>query len=187
MKTVLVICSNDDENPRKDSYDFPRQASEILGNSWKTEWHVTFLSPAVNQSQRHIKGFFPKDAPRLKFNLIWFCGCDGLYSENNAILVTDAIKVRLRKGGMVLFTDIHGDILHKYNIELKNGWKLDVRAYNDAAMKHKKEMKEWLDEDDFAKQFYTKALQNYRETCKLVKLFLTQFKRNKLGFYEIIE
>jgi hypothetical protein len=188
MPRALVICSNDVKNGgmRSDSRDFPMQVSSILGDNWKREWQVTFLSPKCRKSKTHIRGFFPQDAPRERYDMLWFCGCDGIYFIDTPILDTVEVKKRLTKGGVVLFTDARGSFPHKYNVKIDDGWLLDLRAYinfEDAQKKYwKQAWMEDVDDEETEEQFYA-SVNRWKQTRRLVQHFMKYFKRNRRGMY----
>lgn len=171
---------------KTDSSDFIKQVSDLMGPDWKRDCKFHFISPKVRKSKTHTKGFFPVDAPKKRFDVLWFCGCDALYFKDDefVILDTDEMKKRLHKHGAIVFTDARGEFEHKYNKELEHGggWVLDVRAY----IKHAKEQKTYWknameeDEDDeFTKEAFDDASDHLAMTNKLVKTFLRSFKRTR--------
>jgi hypothetical protein len=199
VKSVLVICSNDSTGGmRTDSDDFQNQVFDIMGRDWKKEYTFHFVSPKVKRSNKtHTRGFFPEDAPRKKFDILWFCGCDGVYfysmedenRDERVILDTDEIKKRLHPHGLVFFTDSRGVLEHDHNIELRNGggWVLDVRAYVEQAKEDKTYWEEAMieDEDDaYTENSYLEAKHRFRVIRALKIYFLQNFKRTHNGAYK---
>lgn len=205
LKRVLVMCSTDacyrkHIHPGRcashDSRDFPVQVSSILGANWKKEWEVTFLSPKCRKSKFHIRGFFPEDAPREKFDMLWFCGCDGVIFPGAApILQSNEIKKRLTRNGTVIFTDMRGVFPHERNILIENvkrsSWLLDLRAYIDDAKRNKQFWKKAMVEDvntqefEFTKEVFDKVVEHLKKTTQLVADFMKHFKRTRQGTYKL--
>ena len=178
---ALVICSH--ESTSGDNQDFPKQ-KQIL-NVFGT-WEFTFISPKAPNRDNYIKGYFPADVPKgEKYDLIWFCGCNGIYADWK-ILDVNATLRHLKKNGAVLFTEApRKDFPHGLNISLgrHKGSILDIRAYeNNLAMETQESMILYEHNKDPNEleilQYFNRLL---GETIKIREKFLNKFRRVHLG------
>lgn len=184
----LVICSHESLS-EKDSKDFPQQKEmlNVLGR-----WEFTFVSPKAPMRSNYIKGYFPADVPkRAQYDLIWFCGCNGIYADWKIVDVNATLR-HLKENGAVVFTEgPRIDFPHRLNIPLgdEKGHILDIRAYeNDLARETEESMilyEEHEDPDELETlQYFHRQL---GETIKIREKFLKKFRRvhrGKLkGFY----
>lgn len=190
-KEVLVVCSNDDASKslRHHNQGFLNQYKHIIGEDYNYYWNVTFLSPKLKPSQTHIKGYFPQDAPKTKFHLIWFCGCDSIFdiTTNTPIVVVSEILQRLHENGRVIFTDMRETFSHKDNIEFSGGIVFPIEAFVSSTKREYEEWKSQLEnepDDETLNEFASYTLRLYEETQKLANQFVKYFTFDKnIGLY----
>lgn len=186
---ALVVCSHGDGGI--DGQDFPKQRRMLrkLGT-----YSFTFVSPKAPLRDGYIRGFFPGDVPRIKYDLIWFCVCHGIYAEWSILDVGASLR-RLKDDGLVVFTErphIIGDFPHHLNIEIgaRRGSIVDIRAYEDHLAREMQEsMRLYNEHEDPDKletlQYFTDMLTG---TMKIREKFTQKFRRihrgRRAGFYK---
>ena len=182
---ALVICSHASRG--LDSQDFSKQKDmlNVLGT-----WEFTFISPKAPKKKNYIRGYFPADVPaRQKYDLIWFCGCLGIYADWKILDVNATLK-HLEENGAVLFTEVQ-DFPHRLNEPLGRGKGniVDIRAYENNLAHETKEsimlFKQNEDSEHFDRlQYFNRHL---GETIKIREKFLEKFRRvhqgKRTGFY----